>query len=89
MHVTNDVRDAGRQTSLATWPETPDMLRARILDELCSQVGKSPETASKRDWFVATAYAVRSAAMGCWLSRDTPQAAAPGQSRFAICPSNS
>jgi starch phosphorylase len=78
MHVTNDVRDAGRQTSLATWPETPDMLRARILNELCSQVGKSPETASKRDWFVATAYAVRSAAMGCWLSRDTPQAAAPG-----------
>jgi starch phosphorylase len=70
MTVMNDIGDAGRRTTLASWPGTPDMLRDRIVEALCGQVGKSPETASRRDWFVATAYAVRSAAMADWLSHD-------------------
>jgi starch phosphorylase len=73
-HVMNDAPGAGRQPSIAPWPETPEMLRDRILDELCTQVGTSPQTASKRDWFVATAYAVRGAAMACWLSHEAKAA---------------
>jgi starch phosphorylase len=79
MKVTNDVGSAGRHIVMPPWPGTPDMLRDRIIAELCSQVGKSPETATPRDWFVATAYAVRSAAMACWLAHETKMAGRPAK----------
>ena len=42
------------------------VLKARILDKLNYQVGKSVEAASARDWFVATALAVRNVAVDSW-----------------------
>jgi starch phosphorylase len=68
--VTNDVRGAARQASVAPGLETPEALRDRIVAALCSQVGKSPASATPRDWFVATAYAIRGTALGCWLSQE-------------------
>ena len=44
----------------------PEM-RARILNKLQYQVGKSPERASPRDWFMATAFAVRDGVIECWF----------------------
>ena len=38
---------------------TVGRLRATIVAKLTYQVGKSPAAASERDWFVATAIAVR------------------------------
>jgi starch phosphorylase len=56
--------------------ETPDALRERIVAALRGDVGKSPETALPRDWFVATVFAVRSIAIGCWMAHD-PMARGP------------
>jgi glycogen phosphorylase len=70
MIVTNDVDARGSHAAPMAETVTPDALRDRILGALCSQVGKSPATATPRDWFVATAYAVRGAARGCWQSQD-------------------
>ena len=47
-------------------PGVPEM-RARIIDKLQYQVGKSPERASPRDWFMATAFAVRDGVVECWF----------------------
>ena len=44
----------------------PEM-RARIIDKLKYQVGKSPERANPRDWFMATAFAVRDSVLECWF----------------------
>ncbi len=43
-------------------------MKTRILDKLNYQVGKSVEAASQRDWFVATALAVRNEAVDNWAS---------------------
>jgi starch phosphorylase len=42
-------------------------MRGRILDKLRYQVGKAPERASPRDWFLATAFAVRDCVVECWF----------------------
>ncbi len=42
------------------------LLKNRILDKLQYQVGKSVEAAGPRDWFVATALAVRNVAVDNW-----------------------
>jgi starch phosphorylase len=76
MSATNAVRTPGRPAAFTPGEETPEKLRERILAALRSHVGKSPEMASQRDWFVATAYAIRGTALGCWLSHD-PLAAGP------------
>jgi starch phosphorylase len=48
------------------------LLKTRILDKLNYQVGKTENAASPRDWFVATALAVRNVAVDNWTtSRDT------------------
>jgi len=52
-------------------------LRARILDKLTFQVGRSPEDATERDWFAATAHAIRDFAVECWLK--TGQSGARGK----------
>jgi len=44
-----------------------DRLRASIVAKLTYQVGKSPGAASERDWFVATALAVRDSVLDCWF----------------------
>ncbi len=48
--------------------ETPaEQMRARIVARLTYQVGKAPLVASERDWFVATALAVRDSVLDCWF----------------------
>ncbi len=44
-----------------------DRMRARIVARLTYQVGKAPAVASERDWFVATALAVRDGVLDCWF----------------------
>ncbi len=82
MSAANAVRMPGRPAQFTPGDETPERLRERILAALSSHIGKSPETASQRDWFVATAYAIRGTALGCWLSHD-PLAA--GQAEKQVC----
>ena len=53
------------QTPTATKPASA--LRDRILSKLTYEVGKRAELAGPRDWFVATALAVRDSAVECWL----------------------
>ena len=48
-------------------------LRQRIVAKLTYQVGKTSDTASERDWFVATALAVRDDVVDRWF--DTTRAA--------------
>jgi starch phosphorylase len=70
MNATNDVAGPGRHAAHVPGHETAESLRGRILAALRSDVGKSPDTASPRDWFVATALAVRSVAIGAWMAHD-------------------
>jgi starch phosphorylase len=50
-------------------------LKLRILDKLNYSVGKTPSAARPRDWFVATALAVRNVAVDNWsASRDASKA---------------
>ncbi len=49
-------------------PDAVSAMKSRILDKLNYQVGKSPEAASARDWFVATALAVRNQAVDNWAT---------------------
>ena len=44
-----------------------DAWRARIAAKLTYQVGKTPASASERDWFVATALAVRDTVLDRWF----------------------
>ena len=48
-------------------PAAAAAMRARIVGKLNYQVGKSTDTASERDWFVATALTVRDAAVDRWF----------------------
>ncbi len=52
-----------------------EAMRLRILGKLIYQVGKQPRTASPRDWFVATAYAVRDTATSSWFAEQQAPAA--------------
>ena len=45
----------------------PSKLRQAILDNLCYQLGKSPELATPKDWYVALAYAARDKMMKNWI----------------------
>ncbi len=68
----------------ATPPHAPpapldaDGLRETILRKLIYQVGKPPETANERDWFMATALAIRDAVVERWFAsnRQTQEARA-------------
>ncbi len=46
---------------------TAAVMRERIRDKLRYQVGKWPERANKRDWFMATAFAVRDSVVEIWF----------------------
>ncbi|MDT8265022.1 hypothetical protein RQ832_17345, partial [Roseomonas sp. DSM 102946] len=65
MNITDLPAPAREATEGAVSPET---FRQRILDRLTYQVGGSPERASKRDWFLATALATRDLVMDHWRS---------------------
>ncbi len=54
-------------SDLADDASPADRLRARIVARLTYQVGKAPALASERDWFVATALAVRDSVLDCWF----------------------
>ena len=58
--LTGDDAATPARRSMDTW-------RARILAKLTYQVGKTPGTASERDWFVATALAVRDSVLDRWF----------------------
>ena len=45
----------------------PAALRARIVEKLTYEVGRTPEQASERDWFVASAHVIRDFVVECWL----------------------
>ena len=47
-------------------------LRERIRDKLRYQVGKWPDRANKRDWFMATAFAVRDCVVETWFESRAP-----------------
>ena len=48
-------------------PVTASDFRGRITAKLTYQVGKSVDTASEHDWFIATALAVRDAVVDRWF----------------------
>ena len=68
------VRKVGSEASGTT---DATKLRQEILAELTYSVGRSPETASTRDWFVATALAVRDRIVDRWLLEHAPDHARP------------
>ena len=57
----------------------PQALRARILDKLTYEVGRTPNEASQRDWFVAAAHTIRDFVVERWLTSTRPGAG--GQKR--------
>jgi starch phosphorylase len=59
-------RDAGPGAPLDHAAEVKKLCK-EILAELTYSVGRSPETASNRDWFVATALAVRDRIVDRWV----------------------
>ena len=62
-------------------PEAVEAMRAPILDKLTYAVGKDPASASDRDWFIATALAVRDRIVDRWMdvdARDLRATAASG-----------
>ncbi len=52
----------------------PAALCARILEKLTYEVGRTPQQASQRDWFVAAAHTIRDFVVECWLRSGRPQA---------------
>ena len=52
----------------------PASLRARILDKLTYEVGRVPNEASQRDWFVAAAHTIRDFVVERWLPSTRPGA---------------
>ncbi len=60
--------DFEKTLAASSSPMDAAMLRQRILAKLTYEIGRSPHTARERDWFVATAFAVRDAVVECWLA---------------------
>jgi len=60
------------EAAAATGAETPiedaAAFRDRVLGKVTYHIGKSPEAASERDWFVATALAVRDLIVDRWMA---------------------
>jgi starch phosphorylase len=59
--------------------QTPTALRERILSKMTYEVGKRPELAKPRDWFVAAALAVRDHTVECWLESSRRNTEAGGK----------
>jgi starch phosphorylase len=54
-------------------------LRDRIIEKLTYQVGRTPQDASERDWFIAAAHAVRDFVIECWLDSNERAVAEGGK----------
>jgi len=59
---------------------TPAELKAAVLAKLTYSVGKIPEVASPRDWFLAVAFATRDIVVDRWFE-STAQVYADGRKR--------
>jgi starch phosphorylase len=62
-----DTPNPAAHAPLAAGARDPAALRARILEKLTYQVGRTPAEASQRDWFMATAHAIRDFVVECWI----------------------
>ncbi len=75
----DDVAVIPPASRLADGASGTEALRARILDKLVFQVGRAPAEAAPRDWFAATAHAIRDFVVERWL--ETGQSPVPGGKR--------
>ncbi|MBV9287270.1 MAG: glycogen/starch/alpha-glucan phosphorylase, partial [Hyphomicrobiales bacterium] len=69
-----------RLKPFAVEPHSVAELKAAVLAKLTYSVGKIPEVASKRDWFLAVAYATRDIIVDRWMA-STAGAYADGRKR--------
>ncbi len=68
-----DSRDWRAPTPIADQPTTEDevdQFKAVVLAKLTAAIGKDPPAATGRDWFVATALALRDRIIHRWLAAD-------------------
>ncbi len=84
-HERGDMDDLTRDGGATAHPDIerrPDVaeLKAAVLAKLTYSVGKIPEVASPRDWFLAVAFATRDLIVDRWL-RSTAEAYADGRKR--------
>ena len=58
------------RSPIASWNDSDIAeVKSAVLAKLALSVGKDPSTATDRDWFVATALAVRDRVMHSWLTQ--------------------
>ncbi len=78
----DDLTRDGGATAHADIERRPDVaeLKAAVLAKLTYSVGKIPDVASPRDWFLAVAFATRDLIVDRWL-RSTAEAYADGRKR--------
>ena len=62
-----ETRDSSRDLSRRSSDDATVALREAVLAKLVYSVGKNPTVASERDWFVATALAVRDKIVEGWM----------------------
>src|SRR5258708_16544877 len=63
-----------------------EKLRQAVLDKLTYAVGKIPRVASKRDWLVATALAVRDRVVEHWMESTTANYSEDRRRGPYLCP---
>jgi starch phosphorylase len=69
------------RSPIASWNDSDIAeVKSAVLAKLALSVGKDPSTATDRDWFVATALAVRDRVMHSWLGSD-PEGRAKSRKR--------
>ncbi len=61
-----------RLPSLPHSARDPATLQARIVEKLTYEVGRTPQQATQRDWFVAAAHTIRDFTVECWLKSGQP-----------------
>jgi starch phosphorylase len=66
-------------THLPPEARDPEAFRDRIIEKLTFEVGRAPDRASERDWFVATAHALRDFVVQTWLLSSARQAELGGK----------
>src|SRR5579863_3414022 len=74
------IRDGASPQAAGTSSHTTAELKAAVLAKLTYSVGKIPEVASKRDWFLAVAFATRDIIVDRWMA-STAASYADGRKR--------
>ena len=82
------VKDRPSPQSAEMRAYTAAELKAAVLAKLTYAVGKAPEVAIPRDWFLAVAFATRDIIVGRWIESLTPSTTT-GASASIIFRSNS